>query len=270
MLEILSPRPRRVYAGQRFIIRFRTDADPAYFLNPDTFIAVINPPTFGQYTGTTNVRDGYGTAYFRATADLEVGATANLALEVRPRRSTSLHDTIQAEVIPLPTEAGTGAGRVNTPNINPQWVTEGDEFWNEHNWNDHAVAKVVRTDDSIDVFVSAEHRRLNSLISRAQRREASTVDSIKDFYLEHMSFYSVLAELEQQQVQARLEGAGGQIEPQEMEQEQERELQRACEMLCGVMEDLFEVLANRATGGNEDELPDPDGEAEEEEVGFGS
>jgi hypothetical protein len=65
-VEIVSPDPRKVYAGRRFIIRFRTDADPAYFLRPDSFIAIIDPPSFGQYTGTTNVRDGYGVAYFSA------------------------------------------------------------------------------------------------------------------------------------------------------------------------------------------------------------
>lgn len=36
-LEIVSPDPRKVYAGKRFTIRFRTDADPAYFLKTRQF-----------------------------------------------------------------------------------------------------------------------------------------------------------------------------------------------------------------------------------------
>jgi len=90
LLEITSPNPRHVYAGRNFVINFRTDADPVYFLNPDTFIAVINPPSFGQYTGTTNVRNGYGTAYFTVSEDNEVGSTGEITLELRPRRVRSL------------------------------------------------------------------------------------------------------------------------------------------------------------------------------------
>ena len=76
LFEITSPNPRRVYAGKRFTLSFKTDADPSYFVNPDTFIAIIDPPSFGQYTGTTNVRYGYGTAYFIANEDVEVGTKA--------------------------------------------------------------------------------------------------------------------------------------------------------------------------------------------------
>lgn len=268
-LEIISPSPRKVYAGQRFIIRFRTDADPAYFLNPDTFIAVLDPPTFGQYTGTTNVINGYGTAYFRANEDLDECTTAEITLEVRPRRSTSLHGTVTAEVVPLPTPGGSGSGQVPTPNINPQWVTADDVFWTEHGWNDTSVARVERTSDSIDVYVSAEQRRLSALIARAQRRETSTVDSVKDFYLEHISFYAVLAALEQQQVQQLQEAADPEaMEPQEAEQEQERELHRACEMLCGVMEDMFDVVVNRDLRESDDILSAED-DSEEQEMGVG-
>lgn len=266
-LDIASPSPRRVYAGQRFIIRFQTDADPAYFLSPDTFIAVVDPPTFGQYTGTTNVINGYGTAYFRASEDLTEGTVGEITLEVRPRRSPSLNSTVETEVVPLPTPGGTGSGQMPTPNVNPQWVTAGDAYWAEHGWNDRSVAKVERTADAIDVYVSAEHRRLNALIARAQRRETSTVDSIKDFYLEHIAFYAVLAELEQQRAQAAVEPESS--DPQEAEQEQERELQRACEMLCGVMEDMFDVLATRA-GDDSSDLLVADDDAEEPEIRVGT
>lgn len=248
LLEIVSPDPRKIYAGKRFTLRFRTDADPAYFANPDTFLAVVDPPTFAQYTGTTNVRDGYGTAYFLASEELEEGATGKITFEVRPHRAASLRDSINAEVVPLPAEGGPGAGNLPTPNINPQWVNREDEFWREQNWNERSVAKVIRTEDSIDVFVSADNRLLSSLIERAQRRNTAAVDAIKDFYLEHISFYAVLAEIEGE---SRMNGGedGGEPgqDPDEVDAATDREIRRACEMLTGVIKDLFDVVATGST-----------------------
>lgn len=261
LLEIVNPEPRKVYAGKRFIIRFRTDADPGYFLNPDHFLAIVDPPTFGQYTGTTNVRDGYGTAYFHCVEDVAIGTMANISLEVRPRRASTLTAEIGTEVVELPTEGGTGSGRLQTPNINPQWVQQGDSFWQENNWSDRNVATVVRTDESIDVFVSAENRHLNKLIERAQRRSTGAVDSIRDFYLEHISFYAVLAALQQEEPQT-----DGAETPEVQDQAREQELRRACEMLVGVIETMFEVVATEGERAGSDNGVVPDGEPSEEEL----
>jgi hypothetical protein len=176
---------------------------------------------------------------------LEVGATAQITMEVRPRRAASLRAITSVEVAAFPVSAGPGEGRVPTPNINPTWVTQGEPFWVENNWTIASVAKVVRTEDSVDIFISADNRKLSSLIVRAQRRDAATVDAVKDFYLEHISFYALLADLDAER-QAQARGADGHLpEPQLLEQEVDRELARACETLCGVAEDVFEVIAGR-------------------------
>jgi len=104
---------------------------------------------------------------------------------------------------------------------------------------------VIRTEDSVDIFVSADNRKLGGLIVRAQRRDAATVDAIKDFYLEHISFYAMLAELDSERV-GQSRNREEHLPEQAMEQEYERELARACETLCGVVEDLFELVAGRS------------------------
>lgn len=243
LLEITSPSPRRVYAGKRFTINFKTDADAAYFLNPDTFIAIIDPPGFGQYSGTTNVRDGYGTAYFLAADDMVVGTTSTVTLEVRPRRAASLRASVPVEVVALPEATGTGSGRTPTPNINPIWVIEGDRFWIDNSWNPSSVAKVVQSDESVEVYVSAGNTKLNNLITRAQRRATATVDTIKDFYLEHIAFFAMLAALDTERARPVTDDGTERPAP---EQDNERELQRGCETICGVAEDMFEVIANRS------------------------
>ena len=249
LLEVVSPTPRRVYAGRRFSLRFRTDADPAYFVDPDAFIAIVDPRRFGRYTGTTNVRDGHGVAYFETSEEAEVGARAEVALEVRPRGSEALGVCVDALVIPLPEDAATDPGKVPTPNINPQWVSAGDAFWVERDWDESSVAAVVREADSVDVYVSADNRRLNSLLARAQRRNMETVDSLKEFYLEHTAFHALLAELDTERARAHLGGELGHVDAEQLELERELELARACETVCGIMEQIFEFFATAARSG---------------------
>lgn len=265
LLEVTSPNPRRLYAGKSFTLRFRTDADPNLFANPDTFIAVIDPPSFGQYSGTTNVREGYGTAHFRATEELDLGTVAQITLEVRPRRATSLRATAVLEVVALPEAASGGEGKVPTPNINPQWVTERDLFWKDNNWTDKSVAKVIQEAEGVDIFVSADNRRLNQLIVRAQRKDLATVESVKAFYLEHLSYHTLLAALDHDRAIARGPEQGT-SEPVAAEMEHESELQRACETVCGIMEEMFDFLADRSDSYEEEVKAASEIAADEEAV----
>jgi hypothetical protein len=245
-LEIVSPEPRHVYAGRMFTIRFKTDADPIYFTRPDSFIAVIDPPSFGQYSGTTSVRNGYGTAYFSASETLEPGATAKITFEVRPSRSVSLQAAINVDVVPLPERAAPDQGNVPTPNINPQYVSEGTPFWNAEGWNHSSVAKVVTDENSVDIFVSADNARLNQVIARAQRRDTKAVDAIKDFYLEHIAYYALVAQDDHEKKAAKPGEDDG-------DNGMQMELTHACDTICGIMEGLFEFLVEQGpVQGEED------------------
>jgi len=243
-LEITSPNPRNVYSGSNFVLHFRTDANPNLFCNPDEFMAIITPPSFGHYTGTTSIRNGYGVAYFSAKEELEEDTTADISIELRPRRSKALSSSIKVKVVPRPEISGEEGGQNNKPNINPQWVLKGEEFWKENNWNEYSVAKVIENDDEIIIFVSADNIKLNSLIQKAQRRGTSQVDAIKNFYLEHLSFYAYLAYLNRQQVDNILEGIAEQnTEEESLADKMERmELVAACETVIGVITQMFEVL----------------------------
>lgn len=235
-IKITSAEPRRVYAGRSFTLKFETDARPEYFLNPDNFMSVVAPPSFGQYTGTTNVRDGYGVAYFRALEDLDIGAKGKITLEIRPPRSQTLSDSIEVEVIELPQTAGPDDGASQTPNINPHWVSEGDAFWTDEGWNRTSVAKVTREEDSLDIYVSADNEKLSQLIARAQRRDMSAVDVVKNFYLEHISFFALLQDIDKT----------NQDKTQQSNDEDghgtDAVLNHACETVCGIIDGLFDLL----------------------------
>lgn len=260
LLEIVGPEPRKVYAGKRFTIRFRTDADPAYFQRPDSFIAIIDPPKFGQYGGNANVHNGYGVAYFTAAEDLEIGTAARITLEVRPRRSQSLHASRAVEVVELPESAKPGEGSVSTPNINPQWISENDAFWQDNNWNRRSVAKVVQSEDSVDIFVSSSNERLVSLISRAQRRDLNAVEAVKNFYLEHISFHAFIASIQE------VEPASTSDEEEEAPRgEQSSEMGRACDTVCGIIDAMFELIAT-GSGTDADNPEQPDQTAVVENV----
>ena len=239
-LEITNTPPREVYSGKRFTLSFLTDAESSYFNNPDAFIAVIDPPSFGQYTGTTSVKDGYGVAYFEAKDDQPAESTAKITLELRPKSAPSIRNEIEVVVVTPPTEGGNQPGKSKTPNINPYWVDEKHPIWKAKGWNEYTVAEVSQGDESIDVFVSSENKQLSALIERAQRKDLSVVDSIKDFYLEHISFHALIHHIDAE----RLEVPENVTDESKTSTLDSRELQRACQTVCGIMSDLFDLLAH--------------------------
>jgi len=248
-LEITTTTPKKVRPGRSFNLKFKTDAHPAYFVDPDAFIAVVTPPAVAQYTGTTTVHEGYGTAFFKVSDEAEVGTEAEITLELRPKGAKSLADSAGIEVVPIPEGAGTGQGDAATPNINPIFVDKDSQYWKDNGWDDSYVAKVDRGDDSIDVYVSAENKKLTKVIARAQRRGMAQVTAFKQFYLEHICFHALLADLAEtdapvtEEVAADAEGGdaddGGVVAEQ-------RELMRACETICGIMESMFDLIATGA------------------------
>jgi len=244
-LDITSPSPRRVYAGRRFTINFRTDSDPNHFFRTGAFVPVITPSSFGQYSGITNVRTGYGTAHFVADENLPVGETATVTLELRPPTARTLTATANLEVIELPSDTGHEGGSSAVPNINPQWVTRDDAFWQDQNWDETAVAQVVRTEESTEVFVSAENRYFTHLLSKAQRRDTTSVNTVKDFYLEHISFHAILLDLAEER-QLKANSSPSDVDPSVRESHRSSELQRACETVCGMMDEVFDLLVLRA------------------------
>jgi len=242
MLEITSPNPRKVYPGSNFYLHFRTNASPELFSNPDAFMAIINPPSFGQYSGTTNIRDGYGVAYFSTKDNAEIDTTADITLELRPKMARALSSSIQVQVVERPNVAGGDGHQSNVPNINPQWVFNGDPFWVDHDWDEKSVAEVIETEDDIQIYVSGDNERLNGLIQRAQRKGTQEVDAIKDFYLEHISFYAFLAFRNIQQVY-NSQSYDTEIQGDSLiEIILHKEMQAACDTVVGIMEQMFDFL----------------------------
>jgi hypothetical protein len=181
------------------------------------------------------VQSGHGVAYFKAADGLDVHTKAEIILEVRPPRATSLSAAIDMEVIALPEATGPHPGSVPTPNINPRWVKEGDQLWRDEGWNRTSVAKVTREEDSVDIWVSADNEKLSSLIARAQRRDITAVDTVKSLYLEHVSYFALLQDLD------RSQGTdGGASESQETTAAQT--LRHACDTVCGIIESLFDII----------------------------
>jgi len=160
--------------------------------------------------------------------------TGKVMLEVRPPDVPSIRDEIEVEVAPLPESSGEESGSAKTPNINPVFVGKDDDLFQEENWDNSSVAKVVSSEESTEVYVSAENKKLNRVIKKAQRRSSDAVENVKNFYLEHIAFHAVLADLEGNgKVNVSNEG---------VESEDNGELKRACETVCGIMDDMFGVI----------------------------
>jgi len=244
-LRISSAAPRKIYPGRTFTLKFETDARADYFANADNFIAVINPPSIAQFTGTTSVRDGYGVAYFKAEVGVDIGTAAKITLELRPPKHTSLSDSIDVVMSDLPATAGGIQGEGAAPNINPIWVAKGDPFWNDNNWIKTSVAQVNQSDEGVDIYVSVDNEKLEALIARAQRRDLQAVESVKNFYLEHICFYAMLQDIERNSKHIETNGD----QSNELSEAPEKvvsdySLRHACETVCGIIEGMFEVISH--------------------------
>lgn len=235
-LKIRNTSPRKVYAGKKFTLQFETDARPDYFESPDSFIAVIDPPAFGQYTGTTRVNDGHGIVYLHASEDLKEGETGKITLELRPPRSTAISDSIESEVIQLEDKGGEDGSGAQTPNIDPVLVDIDHQYFIERGWDETSVAEVESTDEKVAVFVSAANKLFKRFLARAQRHGDDAIEVIKDFYLEHIAFHAVIADIDKK----NSEKEGG--DPDQIEKQYSKEMTHACETVCGIMESMFDIL----------------------------
>ena len=240
-IRISAGSPKPVQAGKTFTLRFETDAQPDYFSDHQTFIAAVSPPSFGTHTGLVNVIEGHGKCMFRVATEIETGSTATVTLEVRPPANPAIRGDIKVVVVDPPETGGPKEGKGRSPNINPIWVTSDEDFWKERGWDKGSVAAVIADNESVNVYVSAENRRLDQLIQRAQRRSTNVVDAIKEFYLEHLSFFAVIASLDAEQEQADNDEKGD--EPGEIVQaNMEIQYKSACDTICGIIESLFQYF----------------------------
>lgn len=244
--EVMTKTPKHVFPNKTFSIKFKTDAHPNYFAQTDTFVAFIDPHSFGMFTGTARVVDGYGLAYFKVNEDTLVGDTAKITLELRPPRQRSLGDTVDLIAVEMPIDSNTdGEGKNKTPNIQVEYIYSHDDFYKENNWDENSVAEVAEDNEAVYIWVSAENKNLNKLIVRAQKMNGNAVENIKNKYLEHISFYAFLINKEKAEVY--IDGNGHPVSDEIFDKIKENNLNNASETVCGMITDFFEVIITEAT-----------------------
>jgi hypothetical protein len=152
-LEITTPDDKEVFIGKTFSVKFKTDAHPNLFSNPDWFFAVMEPHSFGSFTGSARVVDGYGIAYFKTSDAVEEGAEAKITLELRPPRQKTITDTVSVIAAPLPEGSDDkNPGNKNAPKIEIINVNENHQYYKDHNWNKTNVASVEDDQDTVYIY----------------------------------------------------------------------------------------------------------------------
>lgn len=241
-LEIISEDEKEVQINKTFSIKFKTDAHPSYFNNPDAFLAVIEPHSFGSFTGSARVIDGYGIAYFRTRENTEPDAKATITLELRPPRQKTLSDSIS--VIATNPIEGADAGKQgdkNVPNIQIHAINENDPYFKDQGWTYDTVADVDISEESVDIFINDSNKHLNKLITRAQQYNTEAVESIKNRYREHIGFCSFM--ISQNKIEDKLEKEEGQeISQEHIEAIKKASLENACETIVDLINDFFQVI----------------------------
>lgn len=239
--EITSQSPKEVYQNKSFSIKFKTDAHPNYFAKAETFVAFIEPQSFGSFTGTARVNNGYGIAYFKTNEDTEIGEIGEITLELRPPSQKSLTSSIKTQIVEQPLNSDAGKdGKNKSPNIRVDFIGKDHLYYTDNDWNENSVAGVESDNDEIIIWVSEENKNLNKLVTRAQRQNEDAVQNIKNKYLEHISFYAFL--LDKNSPENVLSNDDEQIPEDSYSKLKEYELRNACETVCGMINDFFEII----------------------------
>lgn len=239
--EITTASPKQVYPNNSFSIKFKTDAHPNYVKQPETFAAFIDPQSVGSFSGTADVKNGYGIAYFKTNEEAEIGDKGEITLELRPIGQKSLSSSVEIEIIERPESSGKDDnGKNKTPNIRVDFIGEDHPFFEENNWNEYSVASVVSDQDEIVIYVSEENKNLQRIVERAQRKNDSAVQNIKNKYLEHISFHAFV--LDKNSLEKILSIEDEEIPSESYEKIKESELRNASETVCGMINDFFESI----------------------------
>lgn len=241
-LEIITPAPKEVVIGKAFSIKFKTDAHPSYFNNPDAFLAVIEPHSFGSFTGTARVIDGYGLAYFRARDNVDPQTTGNITLELRPPRQKTLSDIIEVVAVPMPEDANSSAsGNKNVPNIQVTAINEHEAYYKDHGWSYNSVADVDISNESVDIYINDSNKHLTKLIERAQQYSTEAVESVKNRYREHVAFCAYM--IHQNKIEDRLPKEDGKdLSDDQIQAIKKADLENACETIVGIIKDFFQII----------------------------
>ena len=241
-LEITTPDNKEVFIGKTFSVKFKTDAHPNLFSNPDWFFAVIEPHSFGSFTGSARVVDGYGIAYFKTSEAVEEGAEAIITLELRPPRQKTISDTVTVLAAQLPDTADDkNVGKNNAPNIEIIAVNENHPYYKDHGWNSKTVAEVADDKDAVYIYINDSNKHLTKLLERAQQYSTLAVDSIKNRFREHVGFCAFM--IDKNKVEDKLELEDGKtFSPEMVEQIKKADLENGCETVCGMITDFFDYI----------------------------
>jgi hypothetical protein len=240
--EITSDDNKEVYKGKTFSIKFKTDAHQSYFTNPDAFLAVIEPHSFGSFTGSARLVDGYGIVYFKCRDNIESEITAKITLEIRPPRQKSLSDsiTVIAKDIPENTDLSK-LGEKNAPNIQIHAINENDQYFRDQGWSIATVADVDISSESVDIFINDSNKNLTKIIRKAHQYSMQAVDSIKNRYREHIAFCAYM--ISQNKIEERLnKDSGLDISQEHVEAIKKADLENACETIVDLLTDFFQVI----------------------------
>jgi len=244
--EIVTKSPKEVYPNKTFSIKFKTDAHPNYFAQTETFAAFIEPQSFGSFTGTARVNNGYGIAYFKANEETEVGETGEISLELRPPRLKTISSSIDLIAVESPENSNTdGNGKNKSPNIEVSFVDKNSSIYQDNNWDDPSVGEVANSQDGVFISISEENKNLTKLVAKAQRQNDEAVQNIKNKYLEHISFYAFM--LDQNKPEKFLSEEDNELSDAVYQKIKESGLRNASETVCGMINDFFELIVTEST-----------------------
>ena len=237
-IEIKSNSPKEIYPNKMIHLKFQTDAEEHYIARPETFVALVNPIELCSYSGSTKVKSGHGTAYFKASENAEIGSEGEITLEIRPPNHKVISSTVKFKVVEPKEKLGGGKGKRKIPNITPLYIYKNSRLYKDEGWSLDSVAKVAQDPKGITIYVNGDNKNLSKLIERASRKNNNAVENIKNKYLEHICFNTYV----QHKNYEKMGAIETDNEEHDIEKLKQYELINSSETVCGMINDMFETI----------------------------
>lgn len=241
-IMITTPENKKVYIGKTFTVKFKTDAHPSLFNDSNVFFAAVEPNSFGSYTGSSRVVDGYGIAYFKSRENIDEGAQATITLELRLPRQKTISGSVSVSAVSLPDGTDTkNPGDKSAPNIEIIPVSENDAYFKDHGWTTQTVAEVADDNDAVYIYLNDSNLNLTKLIQRAQQYRSQAVESIKNIYREHICFCAFMISKNKIEDHLQVE-EGKMLSLEHIEEVKKADLESGCETVCGMISEFFDYI----------------------------
>jgi len=197
-VTIVNTDPIRIWSGKRLVLRVETDAEDRLSQNVKLFIPVDSGLVESGHTPLKGGRMRFILAVKEGSAIPPDKLLVEVVIELRPPTTTVLSDRRTIEIVPPPMPEAKGVVRL--PDFDPVEVKEGEDKWNDLEWNIEAgISQVEISGGKCLVYWSGSFVELSRTCEGLQRQDPLLVQRLRTLYQAWICAHALLQHYNEKQ-----------------------------------------------------------------------